>query len=137
MLVLLGSLAWAFYQEIPGVAQMLLLTFIVAAVATLLLVIVEAIFKPAENKPADDQYWRVSPMPGQPDLWSETIYPIGRIITGFIVFIASWLYCIATYGFLFGVGLGWLPSIIVAVIAGYLWPLIVIAIVALIVLISK
>jgi hypothetical protein len=36
---------------------------------------------------------------------------------GAITFISSWIYCISTYGFLLGVGLGWLPSIIVAFFA--------------------
>ena len=55
---------------------------------------------------------------------SEEDYELGAKITSWIVFIGSWIYCIAAYGFLFGVGLGWLPSLIVAVIAGILWPLI-------------
>lgn len=63
-------------------------------------------------------------MAGQED----NSYQIGFAITAFIVFIGSWIYCIAEYGFLLGVGLGWLPSIIVAVIAGALWPLIAIGI---------
>ena len=79
----------------------------------------------------------VSPMPKQDGLMSDMIYPMGALITGFITFVASWLYCIATYGFLFGVGLGWLPSIIVAYIAGFLWPFILIGIVILVVLIFK
>ena len=58
----------------------------------------------------------------------DDVYSFGALITGVIVFIGSWIYCIAEYGFLFGVGLGWLPSIIVAVIAGALWPLIAIGI---------
>ena len=33
-------------------------------------------------------------------------YSLGFGITVFIVFIGSWIYCIAAYGFLFGVGLG-------------------------------
>lgn len=57
------------------------------------------------------------------------IFVVGAWITGFVVFVGSWIYCIATYGYLLGVGLGWLPSIIVAVIAGFLWPLIALAIV--------
>jgi hypothetical protein len=36
---------------------------------------------------------------------------------GLITFVISWIYCIAAYGFLFGVGLGWLPSLIVAAVA--------------------
>jgi hypothetical protein len=38
-------------------------------------------------------------------------------VVAFIAFASSWIYCIAHYGFLLGVGLGWLPSIIVAVLA--------------------
>ena len=64
-------------------------------------------------------------------------YGIGFVITAIITFIGSWIYCIATYGFLLGVGLGWLPSIIVAVIAGALWPLIALAIAAIAFLIFK
>lgn len=58
----------------------------------------------------------------------------GALFTGTIVFIGSWIYCIATYGYLLGVGLGWLPSIIVAVIAGFLWPFVVLGILVLVVL---
>jgi hypothetical protein len=58
----------------------------------------------------------------------DDVYHWGAVLTGGIVFIGSWIYCIAEYGFLFGVGLGWLPSIIVAVIAGALWPLIALGI---------
>lgn len=57
---------------------------------------------------------------------TDRMYAWGVIIVGSIVFIGSWIYCIFTYGFLFGVGLGWLPSAIVAVIAGLLWPLLAI-----------
>ncbi len=40
-----------------------------------------------------------------------------------LVFIGCWIYCIATYGFLLGVGVGWLPSLIIAVISFFIWPL--------------
>lgn len=63
-------------------------------------------------------------------------YTLGAGITGFIVFIGTWIYCIAEYGFLLGVGLGWLPSMIVAVIAGALWPLIALVIVVCIAVIA-
>lgn len=49
-------------------------------------------------------------------------YRFGAHLVWFAVFIGSWIYCIAHYGFLFGVGLGWLPSIIVASVAAALWP---------------
>lgn len=64
---------------------------------------------------------------GGGDAW----YAIISFIVGGITFIGSWIYCIAEYGYLFGVGLGWLPSIIVAVIVGALWPLILIGIILL------
>ena len=51
-------------------------------------------------------------------------YKIGAGITGLIVFIVAWIYCIATYGFLLGVGLGWLPAIITAYVAAIIWPII-------------
>jgi len=53
----------------------------------------------------------------------EDTYASGFVITAALTFVISYIYCIATYGFLFGVGLGWLPSVIVAVVAGALWPL--------------
>jgi hypothetical protein len=40
-------------------------------------------------------------------------------------FIASWIYCMQEYGFLFGFGSGWLPSALLAAVVGtivnYLW----------------
>jgi hypothetical protein len=53
----------------------------------------------------------------------DRTYEIGFRITAVITFIAAWIYCIVTYGFLLGVGLGWLPAIITAIVAGALWPL--------------
>jgi hypothetical protein len=50
-------------------------------------------------------------------------YKVGTIITWFLIFIGSYIYCIAAYGFLLGVGLGWLPSLIVASIFCWFWPL--------------
>jgi hypothetical protein len=53
-------------------------------------------------------------------------------ITAVLVFIGCWIYCIAAYGFLLGVGLGWLPSGICAALAGivvrFTWPLIALGI---------
>ncbi len=42
-------------------------------------------------------------------------------VIGCIVFVISWIYCVMQYGYLFGVGLGWLPSLIVAFIARCIW----------------
>lgn len=35
---------------------------------------------------------------------------------GVMAFLASWVYCIFEYGFLLGVGAGWLPSAIVSIL---------------------
>lgn len=53
---------------------------------------------------------------------------IGAWIVGVPTFIGTWIWCIVEYGFLLGVGLGWLPSAIVAVVVGALWPLIALVI---------
>ena len=56
------------------------------------------------------------------DDWFKVVYYSLTLLIGGIVFIIAWVYCIATYGFLFGVGLGWLPAMIVATLAGFAWP---------------
>lgn len=42
-----------------------------------------------------------------------------------ITFLACWYYAFSQYGFLLGVGLGWFPAALVAIVAGlftvYLW----------------
>jgi hypothetical protein len=58
-------------------------------------------------------------------------YKLGAVIIGGIVFIISWLYAIASYGFFLGVGVGWAPSLMIAFIAGILWPLVALAMAAL------
>src|SRR3990170_346315 len=58
------------------------------------------------------------------------IYEIGRYITSFIVIIISWIYAIVTYGLFLGVGLGWIPSVVIGFLVGFLWPLIALVIVA-------
>jgi CheY-like chemotaxis protein len=68
-------------------------------------------------------------------LWR--IYEVGAWITGILTFIVCWVYAIASYGFLLGVGLGWLPSAIVAVIAAYLWPLLLLLVILLVLYFSS
>jgi hypothetical protein len=54
-----------------------------------------------------------------------------------LTFAISWIYCIAHYGFLFGVGLGWLPSLILAAVVTILfWPLLIIIGIGLIVVVA-
>jgi len=55
------------------------------------------------------------------------VYKIGAFITGVLAFIASWAYAAISWGFLIGVGLGWIPAIFIGIIAGFIWPLIALA----------
>jgi hypothetical protein len=61
----------------------------------------------------------------------KNTYEIGIPITFWIVFIGTWIWCIDEYGFLLGVGLGWLPSAITAALMAFLWPLLLLAIIIL------
>lgn len=79
---------------------------------------------------------KVPEMDGQSDAVLR-VYKAGAWITGILTFIVCWIYAISAYGFLLGVGLGWLPSGIVAVIAAYLWPLLLIGIILLVYAFSK
>jgi len=63
-------------------------------------------------------------------------YPIGGRITAAVVFLGLWLYAIASWGFPLGLGFGRSPAGIAAIIAGFLWPLIAIAIALLILFIA-
>jgi hypothetical protein len=57
-------------------------------------------------------------------------------LTGPATFVAVWIYCAATYGFLIGFFLGWIPAVILALLVAvamvYLWPLAAIALLYLI-----
>jgi hypothetical protein len=50
-------------------------------------------------------------------------------LIGFISFISSWIYCIATYGFFIGVTFGWIPSIIAGIAMAFLSPGVVLVII--------
>ena len=63
-------------------------------------------------------------------------YTIGVTIVGFLVFLGVWGYAIMSWGFLIGIAFGWFPAMIVAGIAGALWPIVILAIIGLIFLIS-
>ena len=62
-------------------------------------------------------------------------YKIGYWITSVLTFFICWIYAIASYGFFLGLGLGWIPSIVIAVIVGALWPLAVLAVLGLIIIV--
>jgi hypothetical protein len=48
-------------------------------------------------------------------------------LTGPATFLAVWIYCAVTYGFLLGFFLGWIPALILALLVAvatiFLWPL--------------
>jgi hypothetical protein len=50
-----------------------------------------------------------------------SMYTIGCYVVWFLTFVGCWVYCISEYGFLLGVGLGWLPSAIAASVAAAVW----------------
>lgn len=58
-----------------------------------------------------------------------SIYQVGFFITGIIAFFACWIYAFVSWGLLLGLGLGWIPSIFVAIIVGAIWPLIALVLV--------
>ena len=53
-------------------------------------------------------------------------------LTGPATFLAVWIYCAVTYGFLLGFGLGWIPALVLALLVVvatiFLWPLVVVAV---------
>jgi hypothetical protein len=64
-------------------------------------------------------------------------YTIGVWIVGTLSFIAIWLYALVSWGLLFGLMFGWIPALIGGAILGWLWPLVVLAVIGLIILVSN
>lgn len=64
------------------------------------------------------------------------VYRIGAFITGALAFIASWAYAAISWGFLLGVGLGWVPSMFIGIIAGFIWPLLALILVVCLVVVG-
>lgn len=54
------------------------------------------------------------------------IYTFFGVIIGLVTFFACWAYAIFQWGFLLGLGLGWLPSFFIALIAGFVGPALVV-----------
>ncbi|NJC87316.1 MAG: hypothetical protein FIB02_02105 [Desulfuromonas sp.] len=56
----------------------------------------------------------------------------GNAFTGFVVgtsvFFGSWIYAIKTYGWFLGLGLGWIPSFFLGIMAAIFWPVAVLVI---------
>lgn len=51
------------------------------------------------------------------------LYSVGSVLIGVGAALLAWWYAINKYGIFLGVGLGWLPSIFIGVVAGIGWPL--------------
>ncbi len=64
-------------------------------------------------------------------------YMVGVWIVGVLSFIAIWIYAFASWGLLLGLMFGWIPALIGGVILGYIWPLVVLAVIGLIILINQ
>ncbi len=64
-------------------------------------------------------------------------YMVGVWIVGALSFIGIWIYALASWGFLIGLMFGWIPALIGGVILGYLWPLVILAVIGLIILINQ
>ena len=76
----------------------------------------DAVHPPAPAQPAT----------AAPSIDWEEIYVAGLFWVGMITFVACWIYAIAKYGWFLGIGLGWFPSLVIARIAAWLWPLTII-----------
>lgn len=61
---------------------------------------------------------------------------VGVWIVGVLSFIAIWLYSLVSWGLLIGLMIGWIPALIGGVILGFLWPLVVIGVIAIIAMVS-
>lgn len=64
-------------------------------------------------------------------------YMVGVWIVGFLSFAGIWIYSLASWGLLLGLMFGWIPALIGGFILGWLWPLVVLAVIGLIVLINQ
>ena len=64
-------------------------------------------------------------------------YIVGVWIIGTLSFVVIWIYALTSWGLLLGLTFGWIPAVIGGAILGFLWPLVVLAVIGLIFLISK
>jgi hypothetical protein len=55
-------------------------------------------------------------------MFSREVDLKGASIVGTIAFLILWGYAIATYGWFLGLGVGWIPSIFIAILIALIWP---------------
>lgn len=57
--------------------------------------------------------------------WYTGVGGVLGVLAGILTFFGCWIYCIASFGFILGLGLGWIPSGFIALIVGgvvtFLW----------------
>jgi len=54
-------------------------------------------------------------------------------LVGVSVFFVSWGYAVKSYGWLLGLGLGWIPAFFLAIMAGMFWPVAILIILGLLI----
>lgn len=58
------------------------------------------------------------------------LYDVGFFMVAVPVFLGSWAWAIDSWGPMIGFALGWLPAMAVAFMAGTLWPVLVLSLLA-------
>jgi hypothetical protein len=51
-----------------------------------------------------------------------TAYSVGVVLSWAAIFVSSWIFCIASYGALIGIGLGWAAAVVAASALCWVWP---------------
>jgi len=78
-----------------------------------------------QTPPGDKPSRVANPQAGKAQWGYLEIGEAAAWIVGILTFLGAYIYCVVTYGFLLGMGLGWLPSGILAAIVGiitiFLW----------------
>lgn len=63
---------------------------------------------------------------------TEGCYAFGAFVTWVLAFLAGMVYAVSAWGWFLGVGVGWLPAAVVALVVAVLWPVLLFGIVALV-----
>ena len=61
------------------------------------------------------------------DSLGDGLYGCISAAVGAITFFVAWAYAIARFGWFLGLGLGWFPAGVIALLMAVLWPLLVLA----------
>jgi hypothetical protein len=68
-------------------------------------------------------WWKPATSDHRPISWGEVYVKVGSGlggIAGLLVFTNSWAYAVGRFGWFLGLSLGWIPAVILAVMAGIL-----------------